>query len=55
MKNFGAGFPYASAIRDDDGKFRYRQFKDLGKTFETEEEALSFGFLVADASIKEER
>ena len=47
--------PYASAIWDDDPEFRYRQFKDFAKTFETEEEALSFGFVVAETSIKEER
>jgi hypothetical protein len=28
-------------------KFHYHQLKDLGKSFETEEEALAFGFIAA--------
>jgi hypothetical protein len=36
-EKLGAWIPYASASWDGD-KFHYRQFKDLSKTFDTEEE-----------------
>ena len=38
--------PYASASWDGD-KFHYHQLKDFGKSFQTEEEALAFGFIAA--------
>jgi hypothetical protein len=53
-ETLGAWIPYASASWDGD-KFHYRQFKDLGKTFDTEEEALAFGFVVGRAWIEEQR
>jgi len=38
--------PYVSISWDGD-KFHYHQLKDLGKSFETQEEALAFGFIAA--------
>ena len=41
-----AWVPYASVVADRDGRnFYYRQFMDLNTTFETEEQALSYGFI----------
>jgi hypothetical protein len=37
---------YAS-VSWDGAKYHYHQLKDLDKTFETEEEALAFGFITA--------
>ena len=53
-EKFGRWIPYASAGWEGQ-EFHYRQFYDLSKTFETEEEALSFGFVVARDWIAEER
>ena len=40
--------PYASVTFDDNGDFLYQQIQTFdGKNFETEDEALSFGFIVA--------
>lgn len=44
----GRWVPYASVSWES----HYHQLTDLGKTFETEEEAISFGFDVARAWIK---
>jgi hypothetical protein len=47
--------PYASVTADGDGReFYYHQFKELNSTFETEEQALSFGFIVARAWVDEQ-
>jgi hypothetical protein len=40
MRYLAAGFPYASVSWES----HYNQLTDLGKTFETEEEAVSFDF-----------
>jgi hypothetical protein len=45
-ERLGVWFTHASIFRDDD-KFLYYQLKNLGKTFETEKEALAFGFSAA--------
>ena len=44
--------PYASVSWNDD-KFFYHKLKDLEKTFQTEEEALAFGYLAARTWIEE--
>lgn len=43
-------FPYASVSWNGD-KFHYHQLKDLADTFETQEEALAFGYVTARAWI----
>lgn len=46
--NAGVWLPYASVVADgDERNFYYRQFMNLNTTFKTEEQALSFGFIVA--------
>ena len=44
----GAWLPYASVSWNGD-KFHYHQLNELTKTFETDEEALAYGFAVARA------
>ena len=39
--------PYASVSWNKEKEFRYHQIKDLDKTFDTQEEAIAFGFIVA--------
>jgi hypothetical protein len=46
--------PYAS-VSWDDPKFHYHQLKDLVKSFETEEKALTFGFSAARLWIDEHK
>ena len=47
--------PYASVAAAGDGReFYYHQFKDLNSTFETEEQAMSFGFIVARGWVDEQ-
>ena len=46
--------PYAS-ISWEDNKYHYHQLNDLGKNFETEEEALAFGFMAARLWIDEHK
>jgi hypothetical protein len=46
--------PYASVAGDADGReFYYHRLKDLNSTFATEEQALSYGFIVARSWIDE--
>jgi hypothetical protein len=45
--------PYASVSWDGTGKFHYHQLKDLKGTFQTEEEALAFGYDAAREWISE--
>ncbi len=45
--NAGVWLPYASVVADGERNFYYRQFMNLNTTFKTEEQALSFGFIVA--------
>jgi hypothetical protein len=53
-KDTGVWVPYCSIAADGDGRnFYYRQFTDSNTTFETEEQALSYGFIVARAWIDE--
>ena len=42
----GAWRPYASLSWDGD-KFRYHRLKDLDRSFETEDEALAYGYSAA--------
>ena len=49
-----AWIPYASVSWDGD-KFHYYRLKDRTETFETEDEALSFGFILARHWIDKER
>ena len=44
--------PYAS-VAADGREFYYHQFNDLNSTFETKEQALSFGFIVARSWVDE--
>jgi hypothetical protein len=46
--------PYASTSWDGD-KFHYHQLKDFEKSFQTEEEALAFGFVAARNWIDEHK
>jgi hypothetical protein len=55
-EKMGAWVPYAACFADeipDDENFYYRRFNDLNSTFQTEEQALSFGFIVARAWVDE--
>ena len=45
--NAGVWLPYASVVADGERNSYYRQFMNLNTTFKTEEQALSFGFIVA--------
>ena len=47
-------FPYASISWDSD-KFHYHQLTDFEKSFQTEEEALAFGFVAARNWIDEHK
>jgi hypothetical protein len=51
----GVWEPYASVAADvlDEKNFYYHQLKDLNSSFETEEQAVSFGFIVARAWVDE--
>ena len=54
-KNTGVWLPYASIVADgDERNFYYRQFMDLNTRFEREEQALSYGFIVARAWVDEQ-
>lgn len=51
----GVWVPYASvAANVDKDNFYYHQLKDLNSNFETEEQALSFGLIVARAWVDEQ-
>ena len=51
--NFGAWLPYASVAWDGE-TFHYQQLHDFeNKIFETEDEALAFGFVAAQDWIEE--
>jgi hypothetical protein len=43
----GSWLAYASVTSNGDGKLLYKQFADFDRVFRTEEDALSFGFLMA--------
>ena len=46
--------PCVSIVGDGDGKnFQYHEFKELNSKFETEEQALTFGFIVARSWVDE--
>jgi hypothetical protein len=45
--------PYASITRDD--QFHYHQLNNLDKTFETEKEAIAFGFGAARKWVEEHK
>ena len=50
----GVWLPYASVVADGDGRnFYYRQLKDLNTSFETEEQALCFGFIACRSWVDE--
>ena len=53
-EKLGAWIPYASVSWDGD-KFHYHQLHDLNKSFATEEEALAYGYLVAQEWIEAKR
>ena len=48
--------PYASVAADifEEDHFYYHQLKELNATFETQEQALSFGFIAARAWVDEQ-
>jgi hypothetical protein len=50
----GHWLPYASALWMDRGELHYHRFK-LDRTFDTEEDALLFGFLMARMWVETER
>ena len=50
----GTWLPYASVSWNDD-KFHYHQLKDLKETFQTEEEALAFGYIAGRTWINQHR
>ena len=52
-----AWIPYASAGWGWGGgeRFHFKQFTDLGLTFESEEESFSFGFLIARDWVEEQK
>ena len=53
-KNRDVWLPYSCIAADGDGRnYYYRQFMDLNTTFKTEEQALTYGFIVARAWIDE--
>ena len=52
MRSFESGFHYASVFRTGD-EFHYYQVKNLKGTFQTEEEALAFGYDAARKWIAE--
>ena len=53
-KNAAVWLPYASVVADGDERdFYYRQLMNLNTTFKTEEQALSYGFIVAREWIDE--
>lgn len=54
-KNGSVWLPYASVVADGDERdFYYRQFMNLNTRFETEEQARSYGFIVARAWVDEQ-
>jgi hypothetical protein len=54
-KNAVAWLPYASIVADrDERDYYYRQFMNLSTRFETEEQSLSYGFIVAREWIDEQ-
>ena len=53
-ENFRLWVPYASVSWDGD-KFHYHQLNKVEKSFQTEEEALAFGFITARNWIDEHK
>jgi hypothetical protein len=53
-EKLGVWHPYASIAWDGD-KYHYHQLTNLGKSFETKEEAEAFGFVAARTWIAEHK